>query len=79
MTDRAITLMINKLNKMTDNNGEKILILEQSIMNGWKSVYSLKKDIKDKTSSNKFNDFPQRERSKEDFEDLEKKLLNKGR
>lgn len=81
MTDRAITLMLNKLNKMTDNNSEKILILEQSIMNGWKSVYPLKNDKKDskKTNTNKFNDFEQRNYSKEDFDDLEKKLLNKGR
>ena len=30
-------------------------------------------------SNNKFNDFPQRERTKEDYAELEKKLLNKGR
>ena len=81
MTDRAITLMINKLNKMTNDNDEKIQILEQSIMNGWKSVYPLKNDKKDskKPNTNKFNDFEQRNYSKEDFDDLEKKLLNKGR
>lgn len=32
-----------------------------------------------KPSSNKFNDFEQRNYSKEDMDDLEKKLLNKGR
>lgn len=30
-------------------------------------------------NNNKFNDFPQRERTKEDYKDLEKKLLSKGR
>ena len=55
MTDRAITLMLSKLNKMTNNNDEKIEILEQSIMNGWKSVYPLKNDKKQGKQS--FDDF----------------------
>ena len=55
MTDRAITLMINKLNKMTADNDEKIAILEQSIMNGWKSVYPIKNDKKYGKQS--FDDF----------------------
>ena len=55
MTDRAITLMLSKLNKMTNDNDEKIQILEQSIMNGWKSVYPLKKDKKQGKQS--FDDF----------------------
>ena len=78
MTDGAITLMLNKLNKMTADNNEKIEILEQSVMNGWKSVYPIKRN-KQSPNSNKFNDFPQRERTAKDYEDLEKKLLNKGR
>lgn len=55
MTDRAITLMLSKLNKMTNDNDEKIQILEQSIMNGWKSVYPLKSDKKQGKQS--FDDF----------------------
>mgnify|MGYP000886268852 CR=1 FL=1 len=55
MTDRAITLMINKLNKMANDNDEKIAILEQSIMNGWKSVYPIKNDKKYGKQS--FDDF----------------------
>ncbi len=42
MTDHAIKLLINKLNGMTDSVQEQIAILNQSIMNGWTSVYELK-------------------------------------
>ena len=40
MTDRAITMMINKLNKYDVNTA--ITMLEQSILNNWKDVYELK-------------------------------------
>lgn len=44
MTEKAIDLMIGKLDKMTTDNNEKIAILEQSIMNGWKGVFPLDKN-----------------------------------
>ena len=40
MTERAITMMINKLNKY--DNDTAIAMLEQSILNNWKDVYELK-------------------------------------
>ena len=43
-SDRAITLLINQLNKYDDET--KIKMIEQSILNSWKSVY----EIKDKKS-----------------------------
>ena len=36
-TDKAITLLVNKLNKYDDNT--KIEMINESIMNSWKSVY----------------------------------------
>lgn len=42
MTDRAVDLLIKKLNEMTISIPEQIEILNQSIMNGWQSVYPLK-------------------------------------
>ena len=69
--------MLNKLNKMTNDNDEKIEILEQSIMNGWKSVYPLKNSKDKPKSKNSFNQFPQREYSDKDYSELEKKLLNR--
>lgn len=43
-TDRAITLLLNELNKYDDNT--KIQMLNNSIMNSWKSVYPLKNRYK---------------------------------
>lgn len=40
MTDRAIELMIKKINK--HDNDTAIAMMEQSIMNGWKDIYPLK-------------------------------------
>ena len=42
ITDYGLKLIINKLDKMTTNNDEKIAILEQSIMNSWQGVFPLK-------------------------------------
>lgn len=46
MTDRAITISLNKLNKIASTDSEKIEILENSIMNGWAGVFPLKKDYR---------------------------------
>ena len=42
MTDRAITLMLSKLQKMTLDPDEQVRILEQSITNCWSDIYELK-------------------------------------
>ena len=47
MTDRAMNLLINKLDKLGSNDYEKIEILNQSIFNSWQGIFELKnKDIK---------------------------------
>ena len=42
MTDRAITLLISKLNSITSDTNEQIEIINQSILNGWAGVFPLK-------------------------------------
>lgn len=43
MTDRALTMLIKKVNELEPNNVEnKKKLLEVAIMNNWKSVYPLK-------------------------------------
>jgi DNA replication protein DnaD len=42
MSEHAVKLMINKLNKMTSDVSEQIEILNQSIMNGWQGIFPLK-------------------------------------
>ena len=51
MTDRALTMLINKVNELEPNNLEnQKRLLETAIMNNWKSVYPLKDTVKaDKT------------------------------
>lgn len=50
MTDRALTMLIKKVNELepTDIDRQKQL-LETAIMNNWKSVYPLKEEKKKKT------------------------------
>jgi len=48
MTDRAIELLISQLDKVSADTAEQIAILNQSVMNGWQSVYPLKNEQKSK-------------------------------
>ena len=57
MTERAITLAMNKLKKMSEvpfadsmDNDLAIQILEQSTMNCWQDLYPLKSDKKKSSS-----------------------------
>lgn len=82
MSDRAITLLIGKLNKMSGSINEQIDILNQSILNGWQGIFPLKKEsalvrteqVPSYIKNNSFNNFPQRHY---DMDGIEKKLLNK--
>ena len=42
MTDKAMKLLISKLNKLGSNDYEKIEILDQSILNCWQGIFELK-------------------------------------
>ena len=44
MTDRAVELLIKKLNGMTTYIPEQIEIINQSIVNGWQGVFPLKNE-----------------------------------
>lgn len=78
MTDRAISLMIGKLNKLSTSANEQIDIINQSILAGWTDVYPLKKQSGRKevvpewmNKKKGFNDFKQ---NNYDFDELEKAL-----
>ena len=51
MSDRAITLMINKLESLSHDKHEQVQILNQSIMQGWTGIYELKDDDKSRGQS----------------------------
>ena len=76
MTERAITMMVNKINKL--DNDTAIKMLEQSITNNWKDIYPLKEDDKKPKTTNKFNQFPQRGYTTEQMSEIERKLINKS-
>lgn len=42
MTTRALELLLNELNKLTNLEEEKVAIINQSIVNSWQTVYPLK-------------------------------------
>lgn len=62
MTDRAITMAINKLSKLAgDNDDLKIQIVNQSIYHSWQDLYELKEDKpqEQKKPANQFNNYKQ--------------------
>lgn len=74
MTEKAIDLMISKLDGIAEDNNEKIKILEQSILNGWKGIFPLQKENKGNASEqqngqrrNRFINYPQ---SDYDFDEI---------
>lgn len=81
MTDRAVSLLLGKLNKMSGSIPEQIEILNQSVVNGWQGIFPLKNE---KASGRKevvpswmnkkpgFNDFQQ---NTYDFDELENEIL----
>ena len=75
-TDRAINLLVNELNKYPDEI--KIQMINNSIMNSWKSVYPLKNDFKkDKKLPDWFNqDIQKQNITKKDQEEMENLLKN---
>lgn len=48
MTDRALEMMLNKLDTLASTDSEKIKILNEATANGWKSVYPLKQTKNEK-------------------------------
>ena len=51
LTERAKTMIVNRLNELSGDKQTQIAILEQSVMNGWKSVYPLKTDFKNQPAN----------------------------
>ena len=80
MSDRAITLMMNKLESLSHDKHEQVQILNQSIMQGWTGLYALKDDGKSRgqprnVNPNGFANFKQTDHS-EQLGQLEKMLAD---
>lgn len=82
MTDRAVTLLIERLGGLSRDTDEQIAILNQSIINGWQGVFPLKDKNQDsgkKPVKNKFHNFDQRGTDYDAMEiDLIKDWLGEG-
>ncbi|MNB81411.1 hypothetical protein D3C75_281930 [compost metagenome] len=53
MTDTAIKLLLGNLDKLADDDSNKIAILNQSILNGWQGIFALKENSKARQGANK--------------------------
>ena len=56
LTTRALELLIKKLNELATNDNDKILILEQSILNNWQGVFPLKDNASNSQPTNEYSD-----------------------
>lgn len=70
-TDRAITLLLNELNKYDDKT--KIQMINNSIMNSWKSVYEIKNSYK--KENKQLPDWFNKEIKEEETSDEVKRML----
>lgn len=73
MTEIAISRMVSKLFNIAKTDGERIEILNESIINGWKGIFELKP--KSSKSSNPFLD-KIKERSSNDIIDIQNNHRN---
>jgi hypothetical protein len=73
MTEKAIQIMLKKLDGLAKDETTKIAILEQSTERGWLSVYPLKKDKPSQKQPPQATNFEQRTYSDEFY----KKILNR--
>lgn len=63
LTERAVTMLLNKLDSLASTDELKIKLLDQAILSNWKSVFPLKGEQKQQQpkqqSKNKFHNFIQ--------------------
>ena len=70
LTERAVTLLLNKLDTLASTEDLKIKLLENATLSNWKSVYPLKEEKqqdkpKGRVKPNKFHNFIQSEENQD--------------
>ncbi len=77
LTDRAVTLLLNKLDTLASTEDLKIKLLENATLGNWKSVYPLKEEKQQqKQKPNKFHNFIQSD-DNQDLEAMARKRFEK--
>lgn len=74
-TERAIELLLNKLEKLSSDPTEQIAIINQSIINGWSGVFPLKGNEAVKKTKNDMTVQKDRKYTEEELEEI---LLKRG-
>lgn len=76
LDDASAKLLLKELDKLTNDEQTKIMILEKSILNGWPGVYQLKEQNQQSiTKATGFSNFTQTDF---DFKAIEDKSLKRG-
>lgn len=60
MAEDAISMLLDELMKLGSDTGERVEILNRSVMNGWIGIFPLEERKTDKGKGNQFQQFPQR-------------------
>ena len=74
LTVRAAEMQLRKLDEIAKTTKDKIVLVEQSTMNGWKSIYPLSEKFKSAgtVKQTTFNNYQQRD---ENYDEIEKRAL----
>ena len=60
MAEDTISMLLDELMKLGSDTGERVEILNRSVMNGWIGIFPLGERTTDKGKGNQFQQFPQR-------------------
>ena len=77
LTVRAARLFLGRLEELAKSKEEKIRIINQSIMNGWKSVYPLSDKTPGKAGGIKQTSFNSYSQRTEDYDAIERRALQR--
>ena len=77
LTVRAARLFLGRLEELAKSKEEKIQIINQSIMNGWKSVYPLSDKTPGKIGVIKQTSFNSYSQRTEDYDAIERRALQR--
>ena len=77
MTDKAIIMLFNKLDKLSNNENKQIAIMEQSIFNSWQDVYPLKVNKDDGIEYQKYQSKKVSKAERENYINVAKEGLKK--